>query len=216
MKDTENIFKSISRSDPCYNLNKTLLPNFYPHDCFYQMNENRKLIKYFNNYNLYKWELYVYNRLLQHGIVPIFINYGNSLTNMNSIAIDTSDIITFRKALCALKEVDQRILINELFSFINKLKDIGIFHNNLTIDSLYVNIDTFKFYIIEFTNMKIRKNQGEIDSKEENSNIDIYSLYSSIISDNNKNNNNDIINYIKTKCNLGNYDFIHQITDYYT
>lgn len=215
MKDTENIFKSISRSDPCYNLNKTLLPNFYPHDCFYQANEDRKLIKYFNNYNLYKWELYVYNRLIEYDITPKFIDGGNSLTNMNSISLDISDLITFRKALCILKEVDKRILINELFSFINKLKDIGVFHNNLTIDSLYIDIDKFQFYIIEFTNMKIRKNGGEIDSKEENS-IDIYSLYSSILGDNNKNNNNDIINYIKTKCNLSNYDFIHQITDYYT
>jgi hypothetical protein len=218
-KNADNIFKYISRNDPCYYLNKTLLPNFYPHDCFYQMNENKYLVKYFNNHDLYKWELYVYNRLIKHNITPSFIDYGKSeYSNMSAIAVDISNMMTFREVLCISKEEDKRILINELFSFINKLKNIGILHNNLTIDSIYIKEN--QFYMIEFTNMKIKIKKKESKQKSEkdhddNSNIDIFSLYLSIASDNK--NNNNIINYIKTKCKFdSHHEFIYKITDYYT
>jgi hypothetical protein len=220
MKNTENIFKIISRDDPCYNLNNTLLPNFYPHQCFYQMSENKYLIKYFSNYDLYKWELYVYNRLLDYDLTPKFIDYGKSVyTNMCAIAIDISNMITLRRTLSLLKEKDKKTLINEVFSFINSLKDYGIFHNNINIDNIYIKDN--QFYIIEFTNMKIKKqiNQDCYDTKDQNSydhHIDIFSLYSSISSDNK---NDEILKYIRAsvlnKYNLDSYDFVHKITDYY-
>lgn len=223
----ENIFRTISRSDPCNDLNKTLLPNFYPHNCFYQMSDNKYLVKYFNDHELYRWELYVYNKLQEHNIVPTFINYGKSAyTNMSAIALDTTRMYSLRNVLYS-KRIDKHLVINELFSFINKLKEIGIIHNNLTIDSIYIKDNSIQpqFYIIEFTNMKIKKDNEKnlsdlniLNTCEEkhDDNIDIFSLYSSIVS---LEKNNDIIEYIKNtilnKYNIDSYNFIHTITDYY-
>lgn len=112
------------------------------------------IIKVYNDKQKFDWDLYIilYCQESKIDIIPEVkkIKYNN----------DETSIEFYMKNLCSLKCFlmtehisKSHLLINELVSFIRYLKTIKIQTNNLSIDTLFIDKENFKFYLLDTINI---------------------------------------------------------------
>ncbi len=140
---SENIFRSIKQDIDCINLQKLCFQK-----CIYDKDDEKKIFKHFSNNNtqVLEWENVVYLYLLDKNITaPVTIRN-------NHIQYDTSNKISVYEYLTSKKKYNTKLLLNELFGFISKFREFNYLHGNLHIYNIFVNKDTLKFCVIDFSN----------------------------------------------------------------
>jgi hypothetical protein len=140
---SENIFRLIKRDIDCINLQKLCFQK-----CIYDKDDEKKIFKHFSNNNtqVLEWENVVYLYLLDKNITaPVTIRN-------NHIQYDTSNKISVYEYLTSKKKYNTKLLLNELFGFISKFREFNYLHGNLHIYNIFVNKDTLKFCVIDFSN----------------------------------------------------------------
>lgn len=138
---SENIFRSIKRDIDCINLERMSFQK-----CIYDKDPDKKIIKYFsNNTQALEWESIVYLYLLDKNITaPVTIKNTH-------IEYDTRNKISLYEYLTS-KKYNTKLVLNELFGFISTFREYNYLHGNLHIYNIFLNKQTLKFCIIDFSN----------------------------------------------------------------
>lgn len=194
-----NIFKSSAKKNSMRYLNKLV-----NEDVFYEIHNNN-ITKIFFTKNKFDWEIYVSLILdkLDLDIIPeiININYGE----VSCINYNTSNLVSLRNLFESNNNF--HYIINELLSFLKSIKNKNVLIGNLHIDTIYVNKETMKFYILDISNTIFTELNRELDMQS------LYiSLYDTKIQ-------NKIIKYFDEQMmnlNISKYSFTHDIIDAYT
>jgi hypothetical protein len=121
-------------------------------DMFYEKTKYCNIKKIFFDNHKFDWELYIMVTLDTIGldIYPqiLDINYSKS---ESQIYFDTKDLTPLRKVF-ENNGANFHLLINELLSFIRNIRMKKVMIGNLHIDSIYINLSTMKFYILDLSN----------------------------------------------------------------
>lgn len=150
----KNVFKSWdsikSNDSECIFLNKYCLQK-----CYCEKDSNKNINKYFIDEDVFKWEINVYNKLLNKKITPeIIVEKDKHLTYI------VSDKISIYNFLLNNKKYTKFVL-NELYSYVKKFNKCNFLHGNLHLHNIFIDPDKFlnkgKFYIIDFSNSYIFK-----------------------------------------------------------
>lgn len=170
-----------------------------------------------NFYNKKKFDIELYTILTLETMnidifpKPLDINYQNSEEQDKFhayIIFDTKEMVPLRKVLETFG-TKFHLLINELLSFLQYLKLKNIVIGNLHIDSIYVNLKTMQFYILDL--------KCVILSDSKNVNINLQSLYISLCE---TDINPSIIKYVDNEIqqfnkNLSKYSYTNSILELY-
>lgn len=183
-----NIFKSFGkrRRDYISNLNKLYK------DIYYEK-VGDKICKNFLNRDKFDWELYVLLTLhqLDLEITPAIKNIEEH-TSISVIEYDSNNIKSLREVF-ENSGYNFHYIINELLAFIRNIRNKKVIIGNLHLDSIYVNTDTMKFYILDLSNTAF-SNLDDVD-------ISLQSLY---ISFHDANVKNKIIKYFEKEMDVYN------------
>lgn len=163
-------------------------------------NDNNNIIRKFDDYDLYKWEIDIYLHLLNTKIIPL-INSKNY-----EICYILNGYISLRNFLNEKEnKKDEKIslILNELYSFINTFKKHRFIHGNLHIDNIFIKqlrkntkgdktiydfkvIDYANSYIIKkgFENKKFNKTSflGEYNIKEKHHMLLYWDFFTTYVS----------------------------------
>jgi hypothetical protein len=144
-----NIFRNLNKK-----INYISYLNLLYTDIYYEKTNNDTIIKVFFNKNTFDWELYIILTLESIGleIFPKILNVSYNTTS--SIEFDVKNLIPLRK-LFKNNNYNVHLIINELISFIRNIQLKKIIINNLHIDSIYVNLNIMKFYILDLSNTSL-------------------------------------------------------------
>ena len=159
----KNIFSLISKKmdKNCVYLNKNKCGNY-----FYDKNKENDLVCYFIDDNLFFKNVKVYLFLIDKGIVPF------SSAEKQKITFVTKECKTLFDVLNNTNK--QKIILNELFSFINKFKKVSFFHGNLHLYNILLNKNN-KFLVIDFNQSKIK------DVNQSDHFFDLYTIYNHLL-----------------------------------
>lgn len=218
MSDISNIYSNILTSSK---KKKLIYLNNLHNDIHYKLHNNN-IQKIFLLKKTFDWEMYILIMLkkLNLDITPniIHINYkndndNNNINNFSNITYETHNLISLRKLFETKNNF--HYIINELISFLKTFKNKNILIGNLHIDTIYVNKNLMKFYLLDISNTIFIKNS--VSDKD----LDIQSLYMSLYDNTyNKRINHQIINYfnkqMSAKKTLSKYTYIDNILDIYT
>ena len=162
-KKHENIFSLISKKmdKDCVYLNKNKYGNY-----FYDKNKENDLVCYFIDSYLFFKNVQVYLFLIDKGIVPF------SSAKKQKITFITKECKTLFDVLNNTNK--QKIILNELFSFINKFKKVSFFHGNLHLYNILLDKNN-KFLVIDFNRSKIK----EVDQSDHF--FDLYTIYNHLL-----------------------------------
>lgn len=159
-----NIFKSFGkkRRDYISNLNKLYK------DIYYEKIGD-KICKNFLNRDKFDWELYILVTL--HQLDLEITPHIKNIEHHNTISIIEYECDNLK----SLREVFENsgynfhYIINELLAFIRNIRNKKVIIGNLHLDSIYVNLDTMKFYILDLSNTTL----SDLDDVD----ISLQSLY---------------------------------------
>ncbi len=165
--DISNIFKSFGKKKD-YLSYLNLLYN----DMFYEKTKNGTIMKMFFDNHKFDWELYIMLTLetLNLNIVPQVLDIDYNKTG-SFIEFDTKNLTPLREVF-ENSGANFHLIINELLSFIRQIRIKKVIIGNLHIDSMYINLQTMKFYILDLSNTTFT------DSCE--TDINLQSLYISL------------------------------------
>lgn len=153
-----------------YNMSKCkFYRDFYSNDIT-KINNNK--IKYDQEINIY---LYLLNKQMTLLSSPNTKELSLQYKITNEILL-----YTFLNEYKNTKNKNNlKLVLNELFCFIDKFKLIKFFHGNLNIGNIFINPLNITFYVIDFTHSKIN---SIIDSNNKlfMYNWDLFSLYISL------------------------------------
>jgi hypothetical protein len=136
----------------------------YHHDCKY-LNDKCKhnglfiktrggqLKKYFQEQDVYDWEIHVYLHLVETKLCPLTTSHTMFLTYA------CEDYISLRVFLG--KTNLQNAVLNEIYSFVKTFKHFKFIHGNLHIDNILINPQSMKFCVIDFSNSYITKGNAK-------------------------------------------------------
>lgn len=181
-----NIFKSFGkRRDYISNLNKLY------RDIYYEK-AGDKISKTFLNRDKFDWELYILVILhkLDLDITPQIKNIEHH-ERVSVIDYECNNIKSLREVF--ENSGNFHYIINELLAFIRNIRNKKVIIGNLHLDSIYVNTDTMKFYILDLSNTTFSE-QDDVD-------ISLQSLY---ISFHDANVKNKIIKYFEKEMDVYN------------
>lgn len=183
-----NIFKSFGkrRRDYVSHLNKLYK------DVYYEK-VGDKICKNFLNRDKFDWELYILVTLYQLDleITPPIKNIEHH-KSLSVIEYECNNIKSLREVF-ENSGYNFHYIINELLSFIRNIRNKKVLIGNLHLDSIYVNTESMKFYIIDLTHTTF----SDVD------NVDI-SLQSLYISFHDSNVKNKIIKYFEQEMDVYN------------
>lgn len=140
-----NIFKQDIIDPECCLLNKwkrTFGTHFYE-------KASTSIVKYYQDENNFATEIILHQYLSNKKITTDFkFNLENK-----QLSYILDDKISLYNYLETCNESDGllRVLLNELFAFVNKFKKYNFVHGNLHIANIFVNPKTLKLYTIDFT-----------------------------------------------------------------
>lgn len=146
------------------------------------IDSKNNIIKKFDNNKIYKNEIDIYLYLLDKNITLL------SSSSNSSICYHITNEISLYNYLKEIKnnsiyKSNIKIVLNELFGFVNKFKSYNFIHGNLNIHNIFLNPNVFSntflqkqnFYVIDFNNSKIYKKDNIYKS-----NWDFFTLYVSL------------------------------------
>lgn len=145
--DISNIFKSFGKKKD-YLSYLNLLYN----DMFYEKTKDGTIMKMFFDNHKFDWELYIMLTLetLNLDIVPKVLDIDYNKTG-SFIEFDTKNLTPLREVF-ENSGTNFHLIINELLSFIRRIRIKKVLIGNLHIDSMYINLQTMKFYILDLSN----------------------------------------------------------------
>jgi hypothetical protein len=216
----QNIFKSSHKQDNTFinffeKKNYLKFLNTQYNDIIYEHAKSGTIKKNFFNKKKFDIELYTILTLENMNLdifpKPLDINYQKSIEQDNFhayIIFDTKEMVPLRKVLETFG-TKFHLLINELLSFLQYLKLKNIVIGNLHIDSIYINLKTMHFYILDLKCVIL------LDSK--NTNINLQSLYISLCE---TDINPSIIKYVDNEIqqfnkNLSKYSYTNSLLELY-
>ena len=122
-------------------------------DCYYD--DMERLIRSFEDKDIYDWELNVYLRLIKFEICPLItVENGNFIYDLNGY-------MSLRNCLKEINnEEKETIVLNELFCFTNKLIGYRFVHGNLHVDNIFINYSNLKIVVIDYANSYIDSLSG--------------------------------------------------------
>lgn len=162
-----NIFKQNIIDPECCLLNKCLGTR----NSFYEK-ESTNIVKYYKDENNFTTEIILHQYLLNKKITTDFdIDLKNKKL---SYIIDGKISLYSYLETCNEPDGLLRVLLNELFAFVNKFKKYNFVHGNLHIANIFVNPKTLKLYTIDFTHSRFLPKQGTSVQQ------DLNSLYKSL------------------------------------
>jgi hypothetical protein len=144
--DITNIFRSDKKKDYLSFLNILYT------DMYYEKSNGGNITKTFFDNHKFDWESYIMITLDTMGldIYPKILNVDYTKSGYY-IEFDT-------KGLTPLREVFEKssanfhLIINELLSFIRYIRVKKVLIGNMHIDSLYINLNTMKIYVLDLSN----------------------------------------------------------------
>ena len=141
----KNVFENFigdNKVIDCIHLNNKCMQ-----DCYCELNNENNVVKNVGCNELFNWERTVYTELLKYNIFPKVDFCLN-----NKIIYKINKMKSLRKYLKSKTNIS--ILINELFSFIKSLNELGYCHGNLHIDNMMItkNEGKFEFRLIDYIN----------------------------------------------------------------
>lgn len=183
-------------------------------DIYYEHAKSATIKKNFYNKNKFDIEMYTLLTLDTMNInispTPLDINYKSTKEEKFHayIIFDTKDMVPLRKVFETFGS-KFHLLINELLSFLQYIKLKNIVIGNLHIDSIYVNLKTMQFYILDLTTV--------ILSDSKNTNINLQSLYISLRE---TDINPSVIKYVDNEIqqfnkNLSKYSYTNSLLELY-
>ena len=216
----QNIIKSSHKQDNTFinffeKKNYLKFLNTQYNDIVYENAKSGTIKKNFYNKKKFDIELYTILTLENMNLdifpIPLDINYQKSIEQDNFhayIIFDTKEMVPLRKVLETFG-TKFHLLINELLSFLQYLKLKNIVIGNLHIDSIYVNLKTMQFYILDL--------KCVILSDSKNVNINLQSLYISLCE---TDVNPSIIKYVDNEIqqfnkNLSKYSYTNSLLELY-
>lgn len=142
----QNIFKIKKKDSECFLLNKYCLQK-----CYCERDINGNISKYFIDKDIFSWELQVYSKLMNKGIVSEITVEDTSACLTYSV----KDKISMYNYLQQNKNYT-KVILNELYSFVKKFNRYNFLHGNLHLHNIFVNPETFlgkgEIYVIDFSN----------------------------------------------------------------
>lgn len=144
--DVQNIFKIKKKDSECFLLNKYCLQK-----CYCERSLDGNITKYFIDKDVFKWEIEVYSKLMNKGIVPEITTECTS----SCLTYNIKDKISIYNYLLQNKNYT-KVILNELYSFVKKFNRYHFLHGNLHLHNIFVNPETFlskgDLYVIDFSN----------------------------------------------------------------
>lgn len=163
------------------------------------------IIKKISNNKIYKNEIDIYLYLLDKNITLLSSSRNSSISYHITNEISLYNYLKESKNNSTYKS-NIKIVLNELFCFVNKFKSYNFIHGNLHIHNIFLNPNIFSnkntfvqkqnFYVIDFNHSKIYKKDDIYKS-----NWDFFTLYVSL----KKNFKNDIKHLIYLETLIVNY-----------
>lgn len=225
----QNIFKSSNTAKNNESQRNGNLLNFFEqknyltflnipyNDIYYEHAKSGTIKKNFYNKNKFDIEMYTLLTLDTMNInifpTPLDINYNQQESIKEEkfhayIIFDTKELVPVRKVFETFGS-KFHLLINELLSFLQYIKLKNIIIGNLHIDSLYINLKTMQFYILDLTTV--------IFSDSKNVNINLQSLYISLCE---TDINPAVIKYVDNEIqqfnkNLSKYSYTNSLLELY-
>lgn len=144
--DISNIFRSFGKKDYISYLNLLCT------DMYYEKSKDGNITKLFFDNHKFDWELYIILTLesLNLDIVPKVLNVDYNKTG-SYIEFDTKELKPLREVFES-SGANFHLIINELLSFLRRIRMKQVIIGNLHIDSIYVNLQTMRFYILDLSN----------------------------------------------------------------
>lgn len=173
------LFKSDLVDKECRYINERCL-----HNCIYSKTLDNNITKIFLNKDLFYWESDMYLALVDNKFVPL------ASPSLQKIMYYTNNMMSLRSKLKS-KNYNKKMILNEVFNFVNIFNKINFIHGNLHIDNIFVDKDD-RFYVIDFTNSYYDKVNGDpkykrrsfVDFNSEMTHyinyLDIFTLYISL------------------------------------
>lgn len=145
--EISNIFKSFGKKKD-YLSYLNLLYN----EMYYETTKDGTVMKMFFDNHKFDWELYIMVNLelLNLNIVPKVLDIDYNKTG-SFIEFDTKNLTPLRKVF-ENSSTNFHLIINELLSFIRRIRIKKVLIGNLHIDSMYIDLTTMKFYILDLSN----------------------------------------------------------------
>jgi len=167
--ETENnIFKQDIVDTDCYLLNK--YNGYFLQNSFYEKHCNN-IVKYYTDDDNFACEIILHQYLSNKRIT---LDFDIDLENRTLHYIINNKISLYNYLQKCKNYTMLRVLLNELFSFVNTFKKHNFFHGNLHIGNIFINANTFVLYTIDFTQSHLLQKQNTITDE------DLYSLYKSL------------------------------------
>ena len=129
-------------------LNQNVLKDFYPYSCKYTL-KNNLLTKHFEHKTLFEWETYIYTKV--KSIAPKI-----ETVSENYFVYDINNLNSIRQVLKS-NDLDFESFCENLFEFIENFATFSFIHGNLTKDNIFMNENTSKFYVIDFTHSALKE-----------------------------------------------------------
>jgi hypothetical protein len=144
--EISNIFRSFSKKDYLGYLNLLYT------DMYYEKSKDGIITKLFFDNHKFDWELYIILTLesIDLNIVPNILNVDYNKTG-SYIEFDTKDLKPLREVF-ENSGANFHLVINELLSFLRRIRIKKVIIGNLHIDSIYINLQTMRFYILDLSN----------------------------------------------------------------
>lgn len=139
--------ENLNKKNEILNLKKVNLNDICLELSFYILNDKNNLIKYFIHDDVLEWEYRIYLNILELSVLASYDNHR--------LIYHISDKIPVCKCILDTQNYNTKLLLNELFSFVNSFKEFNFTHGNLHINNIFM--DKNKFYIIDFSSSYINK-----------------------------------------------------------
>lgn len=123
--------------------------------------DSNNIVRYFENYDLYEWEVQVYLKLIDSKIIPFITCDHYALCYVLDGYVSLRTFLDKKENHNSDK---MSLILNELYSFINTFKKYNFVHGNLHIDNIFVkkisnelgeNRLTYDFKVIDLVNSYI-------------------------------------------------------------
>jgi len=155
LSKNKGIRKKIDKEINCEYINNKCIQSC---TCYVDNKDPDNILRIFYNYDLYKWEIEVYLKLLDSKIIPLITSYKYEISYVLKGFVS---LRTFFNKKENKNNEKITLILNELYSFINTFKKYNFVHGNLHIDNIYIKkIEnnckiTYEFKVIDYVNSYI-------------------------------------------------------------